>query len=90
MRLFRIKEEVLIMNVFYFRRRSETLVRCHRDQTLKAAAFTSVLLLWMLVSVTLAVSSIDRFVVATEMNTNGLVEYLCLGADCENLTAMDW
>ena len=78
------------MNVFYSRRRSVTLVQCHRDQTLKAAAFTGFLLIWMIVSVTFAVSSIDRFVVATEMNTNGLVEYLCLGADCENLTAMDW
>ena len=78
------------MNVFYSQRRSKTLIRCHRDETLKAAAFTSFLLLWMLVSVASAVSSIDRFVLATEMNTNGLVEYLCLGADCENLTAMDW
>jgi len=78
------------MNIFCSRRRSVTVVRCHRDQTLKAAAFTSFLLIWMIVSVTFAVSSIDRFVVATEMNTNGLVEYLCLGADCENLTAMDW
>lgn len=27
-------------------------------------------------------------VVGTEMNTNGLVEYLCLGKGCENLYPM--
>lgn len=28
-------------------------------------------------------------VLGTERNTNGLVEYLCLGAGCEDLTSMN-
>lgn len=29
-------------------------------------------------------------VLGTEMNTNGLVEYMCLGRGCEDLTSFKW
>jgi hypothetical protein len=29
-------------------------------------------------------------ILGTEMNDNGLVEYLCLGVRCENFSTMHW
>ena len=42
------------------------------------------------VCLTVSVASADPFILRTEMNANGTVEYLCLGNACENLAAMDW
>lgn len=36
-------------------------------------------------SALMAFSSSGPIILGTEMNTNGLVEYLCLGADCNKI-----
>ena len=51
----------------------------------KAAIFGMFLLTVLLISfVTIALSS-DPLILGTEMNTDGLVEYLCLGRGCETV-----
>lgn len=37
------------------------------------------------ISIFTAFASSGPLILGSEMNTNGLVEYLCLGSDCDNL-----
>lgn len=51
----------------------------------KAAIFALFLLTVLFVSVITAFSSAPTIVLGTERNTNGFVEYLCLGRGCEGV-----
>lgn len=44
---------------------------------------------FLFLSVILFLSS-GPIILGTEMNTNGLVEYLCLGSGCDDLHDMNW
>lgn len=64
------------------------VVRHHRRHfrtEQKAAIFGLFLLTVLFVSVITAFSSAPTIVLGTERNTNGFVEYLCLGRDCEHV-----
>lgn len=50
-----------------------------------ATAYFMFLVLVVIFSTLLAASGSDPIVLGTEMNTNGMVEYLCLGKGCEDL-----
>lgn len=51
----------------------------------KAACFGVTLVLIMMVSVVTIFMSSGPIVLGSEMNTNGMVEYLCLGTSCTDL-----
>lgn len=59
------------------------------NEATKAAIFAVFVVSLLLVSMVMALTS-GPIIVGTEMNTNGLVEYLCLGSGCENLYPMNW
>ena len=61
-----------------------------RKRLMNAYLFSLALLSMLLLCLGTAFVSAGPIVLGTEMNTNGLVEYLCLGRGCEDLTAMDW
>lgn len=65
------------------------LMRSHRpmNEATKAAFFMMFIIGLIFVSFLVILLS-GPIVVGTEMNTNGLVEYLCLGKGCENLYPM--
>ena len=52
---------------------------------LKAILFATFMLVLFIVSATMAFVSTGPIVLGSEMNTNGFVEYLCLGRDCDNI-----
>ncbi len=62
----------------------------YRKEIIYGATFAAILLATLLTAIGLAFASSGPIVLGTEMNTNGLVEYLCLGRGCETYTAMDW
>lgn len=62
--------------------------RYFREET-KAAFFGVFMLSLITASVVMAMSE-GPIILGTEMNTNGMVEYLCLGDGCEHLQPMDW
>ena len=51
----------------------------------KAILFATFMLVVFFVSVMTALASTGPIVLGSEMNTNGFVEYLCLGRNCENI-----
>lgn len=57
--------------------------RLNKDQ--KALLFGLFLVSVFLLLIIAAFSSSGPLVLGTEKNTNGMVEYLCLGRDCERL-----
>lgn len=59
------------------------LYRYNREQ--KALVFGLMMFCVLGLSILTAISSAGPLVLGTEKNTNGLVEYLCLGRDCETL-----
>lgn len=59
-------------------------------EVIKASLFFVALMITLFMAVVVVLSNSPPIIVGTEMNTNGLVEYLCLGNGCENLQAMDW
>lgn len=61
-----------------------------KNELLKASMFCAALFFTLIVCVTMAFASAPPIILGTEMNTNGVVEYFCLGNGCENLTPMDW
>lgn len=63
-------------------RRSKELV--------KASIFCTALIFSLFVFLFTAFSQSDPIILGTEMNTNGMVEYLCLGNGCDHLQDMDW
>jgi hypothetical protein len=61
-----------------------------KAEEVKAILFTGSLAVVIGLCLTVSIASAGPFVLGTEMNSNGTVEYLCLGNGCENMTAMDW
>ena len=59
-------------------------------QRIYAAVFCMFLGLIMLSSLVIAFSSSGPIILGTEMNTNGMVEYMCLGNGCENVSQFSW
>ena len=57
---------------------------------LKALAFAALLCSVLVISICLSFMSSGPIILGTEMNTDGSVEYLCLGNGCENSTPMGW
>ena len=64
--------------------------RSSRHEELKAVLFASFLVIGTVGLLLTSFLTSGPIVLGTEMNTNGLVEYLCLGNGCENMTSMDW
>lgn len=64
--------------------------KTYNTEILKASLFFTGLIATLLVCITMAFASAPPIILGTEMNTNGVVEYLCLGNGCENLQSMDW
>lgn len=62
----------------------------NRHELRRAALFSCGMLLLLLAFLMLAFASSGPIVLGTEQNTDGMVEYLCLGRGCESLTAMSW
>lgn len=56
----------------------------------QATLFGCFLLLAASVFLASAFFSAGPIVLGTEMNTNGMVEYLCIGQGCENFTDFHW
>ncbi|MDB2683130.1 hypothetical protein N9Z27_02640 [Alphaproteobacteria bacterium] len=59
-------------------------------EEVKAILFCGFLVLAVSVFLTTAFISSGPIVLGTEMNTNGKVEYMCLGTGCENLADFSW
>lgn len=60
----------------------------HRNmftQEQKALIFSALMIGTMLVSLVMVLTNTGPIILGTEMNTNGSVEYLCLGNDCNNM-----
>lgn len=55
-----------------------------------AICFSAFLLTTFIGFLSMALYSAGPIIVGTEMNTNGMVEYLCLGNGCNQLQDMDW
>lgn len=55
-----------------------------------ATLFAIFLLVLLATSLIAAFATAGPIVLGTEMNTNGLVEYMCLGRGCEDLTSFKW
>lgn len=66
---------------YYKRRRAEEV---------RAIMFASMIARIVGVGLSVSMASADPFVLGTEMNANGTVEYLCLGNGCESLPPMGW
>jgi hypothetical protein len=56
-----------------------------RREYKQAFGFFAFLLIVFILSIYAAFASAGPIVLGTEMNTNGLVEYLCFGMGCDNL-----
>lgn len=61
-----------------------------KKQAFRATLFSAALFLFMCASVTGIFSYAGPIVLGTELNSNGTVEYLCMGAGCENYTSFSW
>lgn len=66
------------------------LYKRQRQCYVHAVFFALFLTTFIILTITMAAFSTGPIVLGTEMNANGLVEYLCLGNGCENLYPMDW
>lgn len=60
------------------------------NEFLKALLFGLGLFLLLVTSLTLSFFNAGPLILGTEMNTNGQVEYLCVGNGCDHLHDMDW
>mgnify|MGYP006429319967 CR=1 FL=1 len=56
----------------------------------KATLFALSLLIICFICMTVIVRESGPFVLGTELNGNGTIEYLCLGTGCEDYADMDW
>jgi len=57
----------------------------HMRTDKKAALFGLFLVTVLLISVITTLTSMPKIVLGTERNTDGFIEYLCLGRSCEEL-----
>jgi len=56
----------------------------------KACLFSGFLLFVLAGTLIFVLGSNGPMILGTEINTNGLIEYLCLGNGCESFTSMDF
>lgn len=66
------------------------VVSTARRESICAMVFSIGLIIFMASCLFLAFSSSGPLILGTEMNANGMVEYLCLGNGCENMTDFRW
>lgn len=59
--------------------------RVSRREQIKATIFAFFLVAAIVGSLVFSIAASGPIVLGTEMNTNGFVEYLCLGKGCEQL-----
>ncbi len=59
-------------------------------EIVKATLFLASLLILLFGSLIVAAINSGPIILGTERNTDGLVEYMCLGNGCENLTDFRW
>lgn len=57
----------------------------HMSTEKKAAFFGLFLVTFLALSLVTAFTSAPTLVLGTERNTDGFIEYMCLGRSCENL-----
>ncbi|MCE7886905.1 MAG: hypothetical protein DYH13_05295 [Alphaproteobacteria bacterium PRO2] len=63
----------------------------HRNrEEIQAILFGAFLVAFFVGCIAVSVASAKPLILGTELNSNGTVEYLCLGNGCENLAPMDW
>ncbi len=74
----------------YFDLHSMHVASVSRRERIHAALFCAFLGVFMLSSLILAFCSVGPIVLGTEMNANGMVEYMCLGNGCENMNGFRW
>lgn len=61
-----------------------------RATELKAAVFGCFLLCLMTGLIAVSLSANGPIILGTELNTDGMVEYMCLGNGCETLRDFHW
>lgn len=66
------------------------LYKVRRRTIWQASLFGAGLGMVVIVSFCALFLNMPQVILGTEMNTNGMVEYLCLGSGCEYLTPMDY
>jgi hypothetical protein len=66
----------------YYRRR--------RREEIQSILFAAFLVILVVACLAVSVASAKPLILGTELNSNGTVEYLCLGNGCEHLAPMDW
>lgn len=64
--------------------------RAHTRIEVQAAIFSFFIMAFLCVTIVTAFASAGPIVLGTEMNTNGMVEYMCLGNGCEGMTEFTW
>jgi chemotaxis family two-component system response regulator Rcp1 len=57
---------------------------------MKAASFSLLLAAFLVTSIIFSFTSAGPIILGSEMNTDGMVEYMCLGNGCENMTDFSW
>lgn len=68
------------MGALLVRKRAET----------QAMLFAAFLVVTIFIFSAVVFTNTDSVIGSTEMNANAMVEYLCMGSDCENMAAMAW
>ena len=71
-------------------RRSIFLYNKKHKQEIYAFLFGVVLGVIFLSALVIAFNSTGPIIIGTEMNTNGMVEYMCLGNGCEEVLEFSW
>lgn len=61
-----------------------------RREEIQAILFGAFLVILLVGCIAVSVASAKPLILGTELNSNGTVEYLCLGNGCENYRSMDW
>lgn len=66
------------------------MMRVKKDEGARAMLFSMFLMSFLIVSLFVVFMNSAPVVLGSERNTNGMVEYMCLGNDCEELTSFNW
>ena len=62
-----------------------------KTEFIYAAGFFVILLGFVIVMTYIGFSAApDNFIIGSELNGDGTVEYLCLGSHCDHINQMDW
>ena len=61
-----------------------------KRERVKAAYFFLALFFIFVISVFTSFSSTRLDIIGTEINSDGTVEYMCLGAGCEDISSLGW